>query len=95
MALFALGGSTYGMAEESLAFYALLIPVMLTAGYDSVVVVGIILLRVGIGCHCDRCQCCRYSFYAKNVFTFIYFTKWLVSLRCLCDALCSKNQKES
>tara|TARA_R110001583_G_scaffold81253_2_gene217034 strand:+ start:66024 stop:67430 length:1407 start_codon:yes stop_codon:yes gene_type:complete len=50
MALFALGGSTYGMAEESLAFYALLIPVMLAAGYDSVVVVGIILLGAGIGC---------------------------------------------
>ncbi|MFT4574501.1 MAG: putative ion transporter superfamily protein YfcC [Marinomonas primoryensis] len=49
MALFAVGGSTYGMAEESLAFYALLIPVMIAAGYDSVVVVGIILLGAGIG----------------------------------------------
>lgn len=49
MALFAIGGSTYGMAEESLAFYALLIPVMIAAGYDSVVVVGIILLGAGIG----------------------------------------------
>ncbi len=49
MALFAVGGSTYGMAEESLAFYALLIPVMVAAGYDSVVVVGIILLGAGIG----------------------------------------------
>ena len=50
MALFALGGSTYGMAEESLAFYALLIPVMLAAGYDSVVAVAVILLGAGIGC---------------------------------------------
>ncbi|WP_241557062.1 hypothetical protein [Marinomonas hwangdonensis] len=49
MSLFAIGGSTYGMAEESLAFYALLIPVMIAAGYDSVVVVGIILLGAGIG----------------------------------------------
>lgn len=50
MALFALGGSTYGMAEESLAFYALLIPVMLAAGYDAVVAVAVILLGAGIGC---------------------------------------------
>jgi uncharacterized ion transporter superfamily protein YfcC len=50
MALFAAGGSTYGMAEESLAFYALLIPVMIAAGYDSVVAVAIILLGAGIGC---------------------------------------------
>jgi len=49
MALFAAGGSTYGMAEESLAFYALLIPVMIAAGYDSVVAVAIILLGAGIG----------------------------------------------
>jgi uncharacterized ion transporter superfamily protein YfcC len=31
MALFALGGTTYGMAEETLAFYVLLIPVMIAA----------------------------------------------------------------
>ena len=35
MVLFALGGSTYGMAEETLAFYALLIPVMMAAGYEA------------------------------------------------------------
>ena len=49
MALFAFGGTTYGMAEESLAFYALLIPVMIAAGYDAVVAVAIILLGAGIG----------------------------------------------
>ena len=49
MALFATGGSTYGMAEESLAFYSLLIPVMIAAGYDSVVAVAVILLGAGIG----------------------------------------------
>ena len=32
MTLFALGGTTYGMAEETLAFYAILIPVILAAG---------------------------------------------------------------
>ena len=33
--LFALGGTTYGMAEESLAFYVLIITVMIAAGYDA------------------------------------------------------------
>lgn len=49
MALFATGGTTYGMAEESLAFYALLIPVMIAAGYDAVTAVAIIMLGAGIG----------------------------------------------
>lgn len=49
MALFAAGGTTYGMAEETLAFYAFLIPVMLAARYDSVVAVSVILLGAGIG----------------------------------------------
>ena len=44
MALFAFGGTTYGMAEETLAFYVLLIPIMIAAGYDAVTAVAIILL---------------------------------------------------
>ena len=49
MAAFAAGGTTYGMAEETLAFYAILIPVMIAAGYDSSVAAAIILLGAGIG----------------------------------------------
>lgn len=49
MAFFAAGGTIYGMAEESLAFYALIIPVVLRAGYDSVTGVAIIMLGAGIG----------------------------------------------
>ncbi len=49
MVLFALGGTTYGMAEETLAFYAILIPVMIAAGYDAVTGVAIILIGAGIG----------------------------------------------
>lgn len=49
MALFATGGTTYGMAEETLAFYAILIPVMIAAGYDAVTGVAIILIGAGIG----------------------------------------------
>lgn len=49
MVLFAIGGTTYGMAEETLAFYAILIPVILAAGYDAVTGVAIILIGAGIG----------------------------------------------
>lgn len=49
MALFAAGGTIYGMAEESLAFYALIIPVMIAAGYDALTGVAIIMLGAGIG----------------------------------------------
>jgi uncharacterized ion transporter superfamily protein YfcC len=49
MALFALGGTTYGMAEESLAFYALIITVMIAAGFDSLLGAAILLIGCGIG----------------------------------------------
>ncbi len=49
MTVFAIGGSTYGMAEESLAFYALVISVMIAAGYDAVTGAAIVLLGCGIG----------------------------------------------
>ncbi len=49
MGLFAFGGTTYGMAEETLAFYVLLIPIMIAARYDAVTAVAIILLGAGVG----------------------------------------------
>ena len=49
MGVFALGGTTYGMAEESLAFYALVITVMIAAGYDSMTGAAVVLLGCGIG----------------------------------------------
>ena len=49
MVVFAIGGSTFGMAEESLAFYALIITVMIAAGYDRLVGASILLLGCGIG----------------------------------------------
>ncbi len=49
MALFAAGGTTYGMAEETLAFYVLLIPIMIAAGYDALTGVAIIMLGAGVG----------------------------------------------
>lgn len=49
MALFAAGGTIYGMAEESLPFYTLLVPVMLAARFDPVVAAATVLLGAGIG----------------------------------------------
>jgi uncharacterized ion transporter superfamily protein YfcC len=49
MGVFALGGTSFGMAEESLAFYALVITVMIAAGYDALVGAAVVLLGCGIG----------------------------------------------
>ncbi len=49
MTVFAIGGTTYGMAEESLAFYAVVITVMIAAGYDALTGAAIVLLGCGIG----------------------------------------------
>lgn len=49
MALFAAGGTIYGMAEESLPFYTLLVPVMMAARFDPVVAAATVLLGAGIG----------------------------------------------
>lgn len=49
MVVFALGGTTYGMQEETIAFYALVIPVMLAAGYNGMVAALVIILGAGVG----------------------------------------------
>jgi uncharacterized ion transporter superfamily protein YfcC len=49
MIVFALGGTSYGMAEESLAFYALVITVLIAAGYDALTGAAVVLLGCGIG----------------------------------------------
>ena len=49
MLLFAAGGTTYGMAEETLAFYVLLIPLMIAVGYDALTGVAVIMVGAGIG----------------------------------------------
>ena len=49
MVFFGLGGTTYGMWEETMAFFPLLLPVFLAAGYDAVVGVAVILLGAGAG----------------------------------------------
>ena len=49
MTAFAAGGTSYGMAEESLAFYAIVLPVFIRAGYDAITGVAVIMLGAGIG----------------------------------------------
>ncbi len=49
MVLFSLGGTTEGMAEETLAFYALVVPLMLALGYDRMVAAAVIIVGAGIG----------------------------------------------
>lgn len=53
MVFFGLGGTTYGMWEETMAFYPLLIPVFLAAGYDAIVGISVILLGAGAGVICS------------------------------------------
>ncbi|MDR1471906.1 MAG: YfcC family protein [Synergistaceae bacterium] len=50
MVIFALGGTSYGMSEETIAFYPLLVPMMLSAGFDTITAVAVILLGAGAGC---------------------------------------------
>jgi len=49
MSVFALGGTTYGMWEETLGFFALVVPLVLALNYDRMVGAAIILLGAGTG----------------------------------------------
>jgi uncharacterized ion transporter superfamily protein YfcC len=49
MLIFALGGTTYGMWEETLGFFALLVPLALALGYDRMVAAAMIFLGAGTG----------------------------------------------
>src|SRR6478735_3044502 len=49
MTIFALGGTSYGMWEETLGFFVLLVPLVLALGYDRMVAAAIIFLGAGTG----------------------------------------------
>lgn len=49
MVLFSIGGTTEGMAEETLGFYALVVPLMLSLGYDRMVAAATIMIGAGVG----------------------------------------------
>ena len=47
--LIALGGTTFGLAEETIAFYPILIPVFLAAKYDAMVALASIYIGSSVG----------------------------------------------
>lgn len=49
MSIFAIGGTTYGMWEETLGFFALLVPLVLALNYDRLVGAAIIFFGAGTG----------------------------------------------
>ena len=49
MFIFSIGGTTYGMLEETVGFYALLAATMVAAGMDTIVASATILLGAGVG----------------------------------------------
>jgi uncharacterized ion transporter superfamily protein YfcC len=53
MLVFAVGGTTYGMWEETLGFFALMVPLVLALNYDRLVAVSIIFLGAGTGVLCS------------------------------------------
>lgn len=50
MVIFALGGTIFGMSEETIAFYVLVIPIFIAAGFDALTGMAVIFLGAGIGC---------------------------------------------
>ncbi|WP_461536513.1 YfcC family protein [Spongorhabdus nitratireducens] len=51
--LIAIGGTTFGMAEETIAFYPILVPIFIAAGYDAMVALAAIYLGSSIGTMCS------------------------------------------
>lgn len=49
MALFSLGGSTFGMSDELVPFYILLMPILLEIGYDSMTTFLVVCLGASVG----------------------------------------------
>ncbi len=49
MTLFSLGGSTFGMSDELVPFYILLMPILLEIGYDSMTTFMVVCLSASVG----------------------------------------------
>lgn len=47
--LFSFGGSSYGMAEEGLVFYPIMVPIFLAAGFDLIIPVAVIFAGTQLG----------------------------------------------
>ncbi|WP_128008381.1 YfcC family protein [Mycoplasma sp. ATU-Cv-508] len=50
MLIFGLGGTTYGMWEETIAFFPVLIPIFVKLGYGPFMAVLVVLVGAGTGC---------------------------------------------
>jgi uncharacterized ion transporter superfamily protein YfcC len=48
-AAIALGGTTFGLAEETIGFYPILVPIFLVAGYDAITALACIYIGSSIG----------------------------------------------
>lgn len=48
-ALIAVGGTTFGLAEETIALYPILMPIFLASGYDAIVAIAAIYLGSSVG----------------------------------------------
>ena len=51
--LIAIGGTTFGLAEETMAFFPILIPVFIAAGYDGMVGLACIFMGSAVGSMCS------------------------------------------
>lgn len=49
MLLFGLGGTTFGMAEETLPFYMIFVPLMTSLGYDSLTAIAVVFIGAAAG----------------------------------------------
>ncbi|MGG7060691.1 YfcC family protein, partial [Clostridium tertium] len=47
--LIGIGGTTFGLAEETIAFYPIVVPIFLAAGYDALVAIAAIYLGSCMG----------------------------------------------
>ena len=48
-ALIAVGGTTFGLAEETIALYPILMPIFIASGYDAIVCIAAIYMGSSIG----------------------------------------------
>lgn len=51
--LIAIGGTTFGLAEETIAFYPILIPIFIAAKYDAMVALASVYIGSSIGTMCS------------------------------------------
>ncbi len=47
--LIAMGGTSFGLAEETIAFYPILVPIFIAAGYDAIVALASVYIGSAIG----------------------------------------------